>query len=324
METIIGEPSDTGLSAALDAFYGAWSDFAARPSASGVQGAVQESGAKVAQQLNRSAQRLDELQVERRVSASSPAVDEVNEIATAIADLNQEIVAAESVASANTLRDQRDLKLDRLVQLTGAEVLESSDGSVGVLLNGLSLVDGSQVRPLTTSTVNGITEVTRESLPTRPVQIGGELGALRQLSVIDIPALTAKLDTLTRGIVDGVNAIHRAGADLVGDPRVATPAGDFFASDPMATSDRSVAHGARHSARQRHRRVVQRHRRLRRDGHGPWRRQCRARHLGPPHGDHRLRQFGPARHRVGRDLPPAHRHRHRLLDAQRDRSRRGR
>ena len=245
METIIGEPSDTGLSAALDAFYGAWSDFAARPSASGVQGAVQESGAKVAQQLNRSAQRLDELQVETRQRLES-AVDEVNEIATAIADLNQEIVAAESGGqSANTLRDQRDLKLDRLVQLTGAEVLESADGSVGVLLNGLSLVDGSQVRPLTTSTVSGITEVTRASLPTRPVQIGGELGALRQLSVVDIPALTAELDTLTRGIVDGVNAIHRTGVTWSGTPPVATPAGDFFASDPMATAETDPLRTAR-------------------------------------------------------------------------------
>ena len=38
-------PDGDGLGASLDAFYGAWSDFAARPSASGVQGAVQEAGA---------------------------------------------------------------------------------------------------------------------------------------------------------------------------------------------------------------------------------------------------------------------------------------
>lgn len=245
MESIIGEPSDTGLGASLDAFYGAWSDFAARPTASGVQGAVQESGAKVAQQLNRTANQLDDLQVETRQRLTA-AVDEVNEIARAVADLNRQIVSAEAGGqSANTLRDARDMKLDRLVELTGADVIEAGNGSVGVLLGGLSLVDGTEVRPLAATTVNGITEVTRASLTTRPVAIGGELGALRQLSVKDIPALRDDLDALARGIVDSVNALHRQGVTWSGTPPVATAAGDFFASDPLLTSETDPLRTAR-------------------------------------------------------------------------------
>ena len=245
METVIGEPSDTGLGASLDAFYGAWSDFAARPNASGTAGAVQESGSRVAQQLNRTAQRLDELKVETRQRLQS-SVDEVNSLAQAVADLNQQIVASESGGqSANTLRDARDLHLDRLVKLTGADVIEADNGSVGVLLGGLTLVDGNQVRPLAASMVGGVTEVTRASLTTRPVAIGGELGALRQLSVVEIPALQGDLDTLARGIVDSVNALHRQGATWSGTPPVATAAGDFFASDATFTPEADPLRTAR-------------------------------------------------------------------------------
>lgn len=245
MEAVIGEPSDTGLGAALDAFYGAWSDYAARPTAGGVQGAVQESGAKVATQLNRIAAQLDQLQVETRQRVGA-AVDEVNQIAQAVADLNRQIVSAESGGqSANMLRDQRDLQLDRLVQLTGGDVTEADNGSVSITLGGLALVDGTEVHPLAATNTGGVTEVTRARDTSRPVVIGGELGALRQVSVRDLPQLISDLDTLARGIVDGVNAIHRTGVTWSGSPPVAAAAGDFFASDPMATPETDPLRTAR-------------------------------------------------------------------------------
>ncbi len=245
MESILGEPGDVGLGAALDEFYNAWSDFSSRPTSSGVQGAVQEAGAKVAQQLNRLAARIDELQIETRQRLGS-AVDEVNTLATSLADLNRQVVGAEAGGqSANTLRDKRDQLLDRLVELTGGEIIEAANGSVSVNLGGLSLVDGTEVHTITAVTIGGLTDVARSSDPTRPVVIGGELGALRQVSVKDIPALGNELDTLARGLVDGVNAIHRTGVTWSGSPPVAAAAGDFFASDPMLTAETDPLRTAR-------------------------------------------------------------------------------
>ncbi|MBX7120270.1 MAG: flagellar hook-associated protein FlgK [Gemmatimonadaceae bacterium] len=245
LETILGEPSDTGLGAALDTFYGAWSDLAARPTAGGVQGAVQQAGAQLALQFNRVAQQLDEFQVETRQRLEA-AVNEVNELATAIADLNRQVVAQESGGqSANTLRDERDQKLDRLVALTGASVVEQPNGATSVLLGGLSLVDSTEVRPIAAVTANGVADVTRASDPTRPVIIGGELGALRQLSVVDIPTMQADIDTLARGVIDAVNAVHRQGVTWSGAPPTATAAGDFYAADPLLSAESDPLRTAR-------------------------------------------------------------------------------
>ncbi len=245
MESILGEPSDTGLGAALDAFYSAWSDLAARPTAGGVQGAVQEAGAQVALKLNTMAQRLDELQVENGQRLQS-AVDEVNQIALAVADFNRQITALEGDGQqALVLRDQRDLKLDRLAQLTGGQVVEAENGSVAFLIGGLTLVDGTDVRPLATNTVNGITEVTRANNPAMPIQVGGELGAYRDVSVTEIPRMQQDLDALARGLVESVNAIHRQGVTWSGTPPVATAAGDFFASDPLLAAEADPLRTAR-------------------------------------------------------------------------------
>lgn len=245
METILGEPGDNRLAAALDAFHSAWGDLATRPTASGVRGAVQETGAQVAQQLNRASGQLDAMQAETRQRMAS-SVDEVNALANEVAGLNKEIVAQESGGhSANTLRDARDTRIDRLVELTGGEVIEADNGGIAFLLGGLTLVDGTQVQPLSATTLSGVTEVTRANLTTRPVQIGGELGALRRLSVVDIPALQKDLDAFARGIVDGVNAIHRQGVTWSGTPPVAAPAGDFFASDATLTPETDPLRTAR-------------------------------------------------------------------------------
>lgn len=245
MESILGEPSDTGIGASLDKFYSAWSDLAARPTASGVQGAVQEAGAQLALSLNSTAQRLDELAMENRQRLGS-AVDEVNALASAVADFNRQITGLESGGqTASTLRDARDLKLDRLTALTGADIVEGQDGSVGVFLGGLSLVDGTQVRPLTVATVGGVPEVVRASRPDTPVVISGELGAYRQLSAVDIPAMQNDVDAFARGIIESVNAVHRTGVTWSGTPPVAAPAGDFFASDPLATPETDPLRTAR-------------------------------------------------------------------------------
>jgi flagellar hook-associated protein 1 FlgK len=49
--------------------------------------------------------------------------------------------------------------------------------------------------------------------------------------------MQAELDSLARGIVESVNAIHRTGVTWSGTPPVATNAGDFFASDPLVAAE---------------------------------------------------------------------------------------
>lgn len=233
METVLGEPNGSVLGTALDAFYGAWSDLSARPTVGSAQAAVQQAGAQLALQFNRAVSQLDAIAAENSARLES-TVHEVNALAERVATLNRQIVSQEAAGvQAPTLRDARDQHLDRLAQLTGAQVIEHEDGSVGVLLGGLSLVDGVAVRPIATNLIGGRAEVTRASVPGTPIQLGGELGALRQVANVDIPAMQADLDALARGVVDSVNTLHRQGVTWSGTPPVSAAAGDFFASDPL-------------------------------------------------------------------------------------------
>jgi flagellar hook-associated protein 1 FlgK len=187
--------------------------------------------------LNRAGEQLASLAGEVRTKFDG-VVTEVNDITASIVELNRSIVALEADGhSANALRDQRDVKLDRLAELTGAEVIERDSGSVGVLVNGLMLVDGVDRREIAATIIDGNLEVTRADLPTRPLQVGGELGGIRTASSGDIPRMRAELDSLARGIVESVNAIHRTGVTWSGTPPVATNAGDFFASDPLVAAE---------------------------------------------------------------------------------------
>lgn len=233
LESVLAEPNGSVIGSALDQFYGAWSDLATRPTVGSTHAAVQQSGAQLALQFNRAAEQLDSFAGETRARLGA-TVHEVNSLAESVALLNRQIVAQEAAGiEAPTLRDMRDQHIDRLAQLTGAEVIQHANGSVGVLLGGVSLVDGVSVQPIAVSLIGGRAEVTRASLPGTPVTIGGELGALRQVSNVDIPAMQADLDALARGVIESVNALHRQGVTWSGVPPVPTAAGDFFASDPL-------------------------------------------------------------------------------------------
>ena len=85
------------LGTALDEFYGAWSDLAARPTVGSAQAAVQQSGAKLAIQFNRRAGEVDRIAAETRGRLEA-TVAEVNSLASSVAQMNRQIVANEAAA----------------------------------------------------------------------------------------------------------------------------------------------------------------------------------------------------------------------------------
>jgi flagellar hook-associated protein 1 FlgK len=148
IQGILGEPSDTGLSASLDAFWSAWSDLASDPTSSAAKSIVRQTGGDVASTLNRFARQLDALDQSNRQGMSQD-IGQVNSLTKQIANMNREIVAAESGGqSANDLRDARDKMLDQLSTLVGGQVIEHSNGSVAVYMSGRMLVDDTSVNQL--------------------------------------------------------------------------------------------------------------------------------------------------------------------------------
>ena len=143
VETILGEPQEFGLSAAMDAFFSAWSELAATPASRTARTLVLAEGRQVAGTLNRLAASLDDLRAESEARLLGVTL-RINELTTGIADVNTRIVAAEAGQfTAGDLRDHRARLVDELASLVPVTVNERATGSLGIQINGTSVVDGA-------------------------------------------------------------------------------------------------------------------------------------------------------------------------------------
>src|SRR5262245_17109861 len=139
-ESLFAEPGDTGLGSLLDGFFGAVSQLSTAPGDSILRtGLVQKSDA-LASRFRDLSSALTQSSSDSLADVTS-RVDEVNQLASQVVDLNQQIGETESVGTpANDLRDQRDVALDRLSQLVDTTVVQGPNGSVRVLVAGNTLV----------------------------------------------------------------------------------------------------------------------------------------------------------------------------------------
>ena len=227
IQSVFGEPSNTGLSAALDAFWSGWSNLSANPTNSAAKSVVREAGNNVANTLNHFASQLDQLDQSNRETINAD-VNQVNSLVTRIAQYNQQIIGSESSGnSANDLRDARDKLLDEVTKIAGGQVVERANGSAAIYLAGRAVVDGSTVKQLQMNTGQPPT-VTFTGSATAITGLGGSLGAAIDVSANRIPTTMARLDSLASGLVQTVNSIHSTGKIFTGSPPVATAAGNFF------------------------------------------------------------------------------------------------
>ncbi len=244
IEDAMGEPSDVGLSAALDRMFNAFSDLANDPASPASRDLVAQAGNRLAQQMNQ----LDE----RVAAASSDAlsrlqgqVSEANELLREIGQLNRSILSAGG-SSAVDLQDRRDNLVDRIAELMSVRVVQADDGTVSVLGEGGSLVNGVDATQLTV-TGSGANIAVAGPSGSPLTSIGGSMGGLLELINVRVPALRAQLDELAAALVGQINAVHRTGYTATGatntdffDPAGVTAATMRLAA-PVATSSAAVA-----------------------------------------------------------------------------------
>jgi flagellar hook-associated protein 1 FlgK len=250
IEGILGEPSDAGLAASIDAFWSSWGDLAADPTSGAARSVVRQRGDQLAHTLNRFATQLDDLSQTSRERMGSD-VRQANSLLSQIAELNPRIVAAESGRSdANDLRDARDRALDQLATLVGARSFERGDGSVGVYVGSRLVLDANAARQLALS--NGTPpSITFADSGSTLDEAGGTIGATLAVVSTQVPDVLAKLDALAQGVVDTVNGIHTSAVLFSGTPPVASAAGNFFevtSSAPAGGDPLKTARGIRLAA----------------------------------------------------------------------------
>jgi flagellar hook-associated protein 1 FlgK len=241
IQSVFNEPSDNGLAATLDKFWTSWSDLANDPTNNAAKSVVVGAGSNVATTLNQFATQLDSLDQTNR-EALNADVGKVNELTGQIAKLNTSILSAESNGnSANDLRDQRDRLLDQVSAIAGGQTVERSNGSVAVYIGGRMIVDGATAKQLQADD-NSPPSVNYGGGTLPMTGLGGRIGAELNISGQIIPTAMAKLDTLAKGIVQTVNAIHSAGTVYTGTPLTGSAAGNFFdeTNPPPAGGDPSL------------------------------------------------------------------------------------
>jgi flagellar hook-associated protein 1 len=243
VESGVGEPSDSGVAAALADFRNAWQDLESHPDVPATRGQVLASGQAVADALHVQAGNIDSELSDQRGHLVD-MVAEVNAVARDLATMNKSIAeAAPYGVDDSDLRDQRDVLAMRLSELTGGVATARPDGGLDFTVGGQPLVVGKDAATLTVSSgiaadgsadgsPLGFSIVTPSgTTPLSPAAVGGEVGAVSELLTTTLPGYLAGLDSVAALLADTVNSLHATGYDQ--DGNAGQP---FFTYDPAGAA----------------------------------------------------------------------------------------
>ncbi|MCK7248979.1 flagellar hook-associated protein FlgK [Enterobacter kobei] len=163
-------------------------------------------------------------------TAISSSVEQINNYAKQIANLNDQISRLTGVgagSSPNDLLDQRDQLVSELNQIVGVEVAVQDGGTYNVSFgNGYSLVQGSKANQLaavkssadpTRTTIAYSDEVSGNvEIPEKMITTGS-LGGLFTFRSEDLDKARNNLNQLALAFADAMNKQHEAGFDANGD-----------------------------------------------------------------------------------------------------------
>ena len=159
VDDTFGEPSDTGLNAALTSFFSSFQDLANTPESTGVRTATVQAGAALADVFHTVQAGLTSIAASLSGQTATD-VQSVNDYSTQIAALNEEIHKDTTGGQApNDLLDKRDLLVDKLSGLANITTQNNSDGTINVSVGSVGLVLGVNAYPTTLAglTAGGLT-----------------------------------------------------------------------------------------------------------------------------------------------------------------------
>lgn len=225
---------NTSVSSVFSSFYKSLYRLTENPSDKSIRMNVLENALKLTDTMNHYAERLRDKQINLNDSVKV-VVNEINDIASSIAVLNEKIYSFElGGAFANDLRDQRNVLLDTLSGKANIEYYEDLNGYLVVELDGQRLVSHMDTKKLMVSSDPLLTQHSSvtgtplysvfwqgsdgKPIANREVQIdSGELKAYIDLrdgdseGNVGIPFMMKQLDELCQKIVSEFNAVHMQG-----------------------------------------------------------------------------------------------------------------
>jgi len=198
-QSAFNEPSASGASSQLSAFWSAWGSLAKSPSSDGAKVGVVSAGTQLATTLNQLSAQLTAVstQATQQYTAVTGPTGQVQDAAKQIAQLNHQIKLSEQAGQTpNDLLDRRDLLLDKLSELANVTVTKAPDGTDTVAF-------GDAAKPL----VEGATVNWPQALT---AAAGGQLGALLGVSGPggQLASYQSALNEVAASLAGSVNALH--------------------------------------------------------------------------------------------------------------------
>lgn len=251
LETVLTEPSDTGVAATLQEFWDAWQDVSNAPDSTAARTALLGTSRGLVTQIGDTYRSLESQWDQARAEATA-LVTEVNSAAKGIAELNAQIRSVlASGGSANELMDQRDLLATELAATVGATVRPQTDGTLTVMVAGNPLVQGDKATAVQISGSHAMAGAIAEPAPSAdavalswadgtPLVLtdGALAGVVTSLQGSSLGGSIAhavdQVNALAEHVASSVNAVHAAGTTLAAPP--SDTGVDFFSFTPGVAS----------------------------------------------------------------------------------------
>lgn len=234
IENVYNEPAEISVRTNLDKFWKSWQELSLYPQSVSVRNAVITRGESLVDSIKQRNNALSGIGTLLNGDIEA-TVDQLNEYAYSISELNKEIVRVRGMGdNPNDLLDRRDLMVDKLSKIANITTDTRDSDEFMVHIDGHILVQGGiarkfEVIPLTDN--NGYSKVVWQDTQEDAVVTGGSLGALIELRDIDIRNELQGLDTMTMNFVDLVNDIHKNAVGLNNVTGL-----DFFVQQPFVTN----------------------------------------------------------------------------------------
>jgi len=217
----------TGLAPTLENFFAAGQDVASDPTALPARMVLLNEAETLTGRFEAINGRLDE---QRRLANGQieTSIEEINQYAESVADLNKQIIARSTAGSPpNDLLDRRDTILRKLSEKVDVSLSTQDDGAVNVFIgSGQGLVIGSNASELTFSNLSG--DPFNWDIGLRAVQgnepinitrfvTGGEIGGLLETRSNLLDKAQNELGLTALNLADRFNEQNRLGLDLDGE-----------------------------------------------------------------------------------------------------------
>lgn len=230
VESVLTEPSASGISASLDGFWQAWQDLTVTPTEQATRIALVQSASQLTATLQESARFITSLSSNLDSQVQSQ-VNQVNDIASEIAALNGQIIQANAQAGGSDgaipLEQRRDSLLFELSGIIDFDLSIQEGGLARVTVGNYALVnDGGAKRIELDSDKRPIWHDNQALVKFD----SGTLKAVLDTRDQSLPDMMSNLDTLAQGLIHNINALHRNGYGMDG-----TGGLEFFTGEDALT-----------------------------------------------------------------------------------------